>query len=308
YNYGTVSDIGFAQGSGAVLLGYLSCNGDETNLLNCDQNYYYTNTQSHCQSHYYDAAIVCERHCDSYDMRLRDGNTRYGRVEVCISETWTTVCGNQWNYGDASVACRQLGLSPYGSIPLTSYYYHNIWSYGIIYPNCTGIESVIWNCSHVETNNCLDNSDAGVICQTGNIEPVDCVSGDVRLINGTLKSQGRLEVCIGNVWGTVCGRSWDNYDSQVVCKQLGYQRLGASYGYELYGHGSGPILFGYMYCNGHEESLFDCSRNVQSVVSGSCADHYYDIGLKCEPYCENGAVRLQEGTLTSNGRVEICVN
>lgn len=61
YNYGTVSDIGFAQGSGVVLLGYLSCNGDETNLLNCDQNYYHTNTQSHCQSHYYDAAIVCER-------------------------------------------------------------------------------------------------------------------------------------------------------------------------------------------------------------------------------------------------------
>ena len=200
-----------------------------------------------------------------------------------------------------------------GSIPITSYYYHNIWSYGIIYPNCTGIESVIWNCSHVETNNCLDNNDAGVICQSkqdigtimdayilciaGYIEPVDCVSGDVRLINGTSKSQGRLEVCIGNVWGTVCGRSWDTYDSQVVCKQLGYQRLGiqhffttivllifsgASYGYGLYGHGSGPILFGYIYCNGNEESLFDCSRNVQSVVSGSCADHYYDIGLKCE--------------------------
>lgn len=48
-------------------------------------------------------------------MRLRDGNTRYGRVEVCISETWTTVCDNQWNYGDASVACRQLGFSPYGT-------------------------------------------------------------------------------------------------------------------------------------------------------------------------------------------------
>ena len=134
------------------------------------------------------------------------------------------------------------------------------------------------------------------LCIAGYIEPVDCVSGDIRLINGTSKSQGRLEVCIGNVWGTVCGRSWDTYDSQVVCKQLGYQRLGiqhffilvllllsgASYDYGLYGHGSGPILFGYMYCNGNEESLFDCSRNVQSVVSGSCIDHYYDIGLKCE--------------------------
>ena len=39
---------------------------------------------------------------------------------------------------------------------------------------------------------------------------------------------------------------------------------------------------GYMYCNGQEESLFDCNRNILSVTSGSCTNHYYDIGLRCE--------------------------
>ena len=55
-----------------------------------------------------------------------------------------------------------------------------------------------------------------------------------------------------------------------------------TYGSSTYGRGSGPIALGYIYCTGDEDSLFHCSRNVFSVVSGSCSSHYYDLGLKCE--------------------------
>ena len=59
--------------------------------------------------------------------------------------------------------------------------------------------------------------------------------------------------------------------------------LGATYySSSTYGQGSGPIAFGYMYCTGNEDSLFECNRNVFSVVSGICNNHYYDVGLKCE--------------------------
>ena len=44
----------------------------------------------------------------------KDELTR-GRVEICIDHHYYPVCDDNWDMEAASVVCRQLGFSPYGT-------------------------------------------------------------------------------------------------------------------------------------------------------------------------------------------------
>ena len=49
-----------------------------------------------------------------------------------------------------------------------------------------------------------------------------CSHGDIRLADGSTSSEGRVEICINGIYGTVCDDSWNNNDAEVVCRQTGY--------------------------------------------------------------------------------------
>ena len=60
---------------------------------------------------YIDASIVCT----NGDIRLVGGTSNLeGRVEICDSNAWGTVCDDSWGTIDANVACRQLGFGRSG--------------------------------------------------------------------------------------------------------------------------------------------------------------------------------------------------
>ena len=55
--------------------------------------------------------------CTEGDVRLLEGASHLeGRVEICKNNAWGTVCDNGWQAADATVVCRQLGLSVAGII------------------------------------------------------------------------------------------------------------------------------------------------------------------------------------------------
>ena len=53
-----------------------------------------------------------------------------------------------------------------------------------------------------------------------------CITGQLRLVGGYLANEGRVEICMKNIWGTVCSDSWGSPDATVVCQELGYSTRG----------------------------------------------------------------------------------
>ncbi len=53
--------------------------------------------------------------CIEGSMRLADGETaNEGRLEVCYSNHWGTVCDDEFSSVEAAIVCRELGYSTEG--------------------------------------------------------------------------------------------------------------------------------------------------------------------------------------------------
>ena len=221
------------------------------------------------------------------NIRLVGGSNIYeGRVEVCFDNQWGTVCDDHWDTADAQVVCRQLGYSTYNVAAFHNAYFGQ--GNGSIYINnvtCHSTEYSLFSCNYTSSHNCSHYEDAGVRCG-GKFHDciiikynyIGCIVGDIRLVGGSDRYEGRVEVCFNNTWGTVCDDAWDDFDAQVVCRQLGYSIYNAvAYRSAYFGQGNGSIHLNHVVCVGRESSLSKCNSARDNL---NCR-HSEDAGVKC---------------------------
>ncbi|GCC20106.1 hypothetical protein chiPu_0021267 [Chiloscyllium punctatum] len=142
--------------------------------------------------------------------------------------------------------------------------------------HCKSTEDDPWKCEvkPLTHRNCsAEKEAAGVVC-SGQKAP--------RLVGGNDTCSGRLEILLGDTWGTVCDTDWDLQDAAVVCNQLGCGAAIAAPGGAFLEEGTGPI-WNYIYeCNGNEMHLRDCP--VSSSGHQKCS-HGNGAGVICSGRC-----------------------
>ncbi|CAI8037191.1 Phosphatidylinositol phosphatase PTPRQ [Geodia barretti] len=273
------SDALFGQGNGSILLNNVACTGSENSLLDCTSDP--IGTVGGC-IHADDAGVSCRTSmCTNGDLYLVDGvSENEGRLEICHSNQWGTVCDDLWDSHATGVACRQLGVSDSTHVRwLTNNMFSTApSSVSILLDDvqCTGSEATLLNCPHrpIGQDNCGHSEDVSIRCGV-------CGEGDVRLVDGNSHNEGRVEVCIRGQWGTICDDGWSFFDAIVVCRQLGYPALGASAigGQSFTPNFSLPILMDGLSCGSSERNLTEC-RHRGAANLGACS-HREDARIRC---------------------------
>ncbi|NXS46552.1 C163A protein, partial [Balaeniceps rex] len=292
------------------------CVGNETHLAHCPRMLHRSNTCSH------DATVVCSGYGG---FRLANGSTTCsGRVELLHGGMWGTLCDYLWDLPAANALCQQLDCGVALLIPGDRFVDGNgpVWRDAF---HCEGTESCLWDCDQVTLGNptCSAREAATVICSgrsgtqlmlcktshsqtvsTGVAEDGGVIcSGDrqIRLVNGTKRCAGRVELYHNGIWGTICDDNWDLSDANVACKQLGCGHAIKAFVSAHYGEGSGQIWLDDVNCTGAESDLWACPSRAWGQHN---CQHKEDAGVLCSEFL---ALRLVNGSNCA-GRLEVFYN
>ncbi|VDI12508.1 Hypothetical predicted protein, partial [Mytilus galloprovincialis] len=152
---GSVLQDTVATGTSRIWLNKLRCNGQETKLIDCS----HTEWGIHTCSHGNVVGIRCE---GNGDVRINSG-----RLEVYYNEAWGTVCDDEFDEKDATVACKQLGYNNGKFLDSNGNGTGNTWLDDL---ECTGNEPTLGDCKNGGwgVENCDHTEDVRVECVHSN--------------------------------------------------------------------------------------------------------------------------------------------
>ncbi|XP_018046380.1 PREDICTED: protein bark beetle [Atta colombica] len=106
----------------------------------------------------------------------------------------------------------------------------------------------------------------------------------VRLLGGKTNFEGRLQIKIGNEWGTVCNYGWTIQDAALVCHQLGFILDFENWLMErsqIPNAGiNEKILLSNVRCTEYDNDITKCRAEREQDFENSCT-HENDIGVRC---------------------------
>ncbi|KAM9292503.1 scavenger receptor cysteine-rich domain-containing protein SCART1-like [Morus bassanus] len=257
----------FGRGTGPIWIDSFHCNGTEAHLGLCPVT---ALGASPCSPEN-DAAVICSASATS--LRLVGGESWCdGRVEIYQGRTWGRVLDDQWDLEKANVVCRQLRCGEAEAAYDPPKPQRGTGPVGLRGVRCAGHEARLTLCNTSLPENALVAGiaeDVGVTCRG---------SQQVRLVNGSGRCAGRVEIYHQGSWGTICDDGWDLPVAAVVCHQLGCGGAVEAAVSARFGEGSGRIWLDGVSCSGAEGALWDCLAG--SWGQHDCG-HKEDAGVIC---------------------------
>ncbi|XP_071480635.1 scavenger receptor cysteine-rich domain-containing group B protein-like [Diadema antillarum] len=125
------------------------------------------------------------------------------------------------------------------------------------------------------------------------------VPWSVRLVDGRVDSEGRVEVFLDDTWGAICDNLWGPEDAEVVCKQLGYIGADLALVASPFGRGNNPVLLDKVQCNGLESNISTCQH------AGVGVKDCHESKIAAVTCTTEGSLRLVNGSTPSEGRIEV---
>ncbi|XP_012253572.2 protein bark beetle isoform X3 [Athalia rosae] len=115
------------------------------------------------------------------------------------------------------------------------------------------------------------------------LDPID-TGPPVRLLGGRTNLEGRLQVRIGERWGTVCNYGWTIRDAALVCHQLGLALDPDNWNMErseIPGAGTNEdIILSNVRCTEDDIDITQCRAETANEFENSCT-HENDVGVIC---------------------------